>query len=36
MEDKYCTHDKKDKSRKLVMVVVKDVVINISIFFGWV
>ena len=35
MEDKYCTHDKKIKSRKYVAVVVKEVVINIYIFFGW-
>ena len=34
MEDKYCTHDKKIKSRKCVTVVVKEV-INICIFFGW-
>ena len=32
MEDKYCTHD---KSKKCVTVVVKEVVINIYIFFGW-
>ena len=35
MEDKYFTHDKKIKSRKCVTVVVKEVVINIYIFFGW-
>ena len=35
MDDKYCTHDKKIKSRKCVTVVVKEVVINIYIFFGW-
>ena len=29
MEDKYCTHDKKIKSRKCEPVVVKEVVINI-------
>ena len=33
MEDKYCTHD---KSKKCVTVVVKEVVINIYIFFGWI
>ena len=37
MEDKYCTHDKKIKSRKCAAVVVKEVVININIFslVGW-
>ena len=35
MEDKYCTHDKKIKSRKCETVVVKKVAINIYIFFGW-
>ena len=35
MEDMYCTHDKKIKSRTCVTVVVKEVVINIYIFFGW-
>ena len=36
MEDNYCAHDKKKiKSRKCVTVVVKEVVIDIYIFFGW-
>ena len=36
MEDKYCTHGKKKiKSKKCVTVVLKEVVINIYIFFGW-